>query len=820
MIANTWSIIAKELALNAGNFLKTTSSSQLLGSGAILMGSQAFSVNNYLRDDNMIDAINAHLDAGSTIKEIAKVYNDNGKLLGYVARSEKLVNGESVIADTFVDISFSNVTATQDIIDAAIPLFEGGNSKTLNAGDSYMVCKVLPQEMNNKVTGMGVTTVKAAANAIIETMHSASDATWAVVNKIDTLSISDITNALKDAGKTIGDQVISYFSADENDTSSYYDEETYDIIKNWVENIEVDSGGGNIEKIDQNETFQAGLKKVNELMPQFPTYNDWMSFNSQYITNTTQQNQFTNIYNTIFNRDDIEQKIGTRNPAIIFNTDGGGGTIDYFAQVGIINPDNQATVTATTNGSQFQCRASDYTNSATYYMSSIMGSIRNTGWLDCNDSQPLLSKSKSILSNNIYSNMFSSTSKIKLDELDDSNAEEITQENENQDEDKDNKKKIFPFFLPISNPLITSDDYIPTTNEEVIEEKVKENPNVNPVPNENEEENPNPNPITPGINDDPVDPNNDDDDGIENKVPFLPMLDFRHLANVYNPTRAEIQAVGDYLWDATHLIDILKIFQNPMDGIISLNKIFCIPTTSGTDEIYLGYLPTGVTSKIVVSQLTVVNCGSVYIPEDKYNALDYSPYTSVEIYLPFIGFKTLNAYEVVGRTVNVTYRIDVFTGACIAQITVNNGEHFNAVMYEFSGNCAIQIPLTSSNLVQYLANFTGNIISQNVSNSNLLHKTSNIVNSVIHDSVHIERTSNLDSNIGMLGNRKPYIVVRRFMSYDAANYNQYYGYPINKTVYLKNHTGYTKVKNIILHTSASSEEREEILRLLHDGIYI
>jgi hypothetical protein len=72
----------------------------------------------------------------------------------------------------------------------------------------------------------------------------------------------------------------------------------------------------------------------------------------------------------------------------------------------------------------------------------------------------------------------------------------------------------------------------------------------------------------------------------------------------------------------------------------------------------------------------------------------------------------------------------------------------------------------------------------------------------------------------MLGTRTPYIIITRAVSADAANYSYFYGYPANKTVYLRNCRGYVRVKNIILHTSATEAEKAEIEELLKKGIYI
>ena len=93
----------------------------------------------------------------------------------------------------------------------------------------------------------------------------------------------------------------------------------------------------------------------------------------------------------------------------------------------------------------------------------------------------------------------------------------------------------------------------------------------------------------------------------------------------------------------------------------------------------------------VLSQWNEIDFGSVNISEFWGSALDYSPNTKIHAMLPFIGSVQLNTDDVMGTTVGLVYRIDLLSGHLVAMITVND-----EVLYQFTGECAVAVPLTGS----------------------------------------------------------------------------------------------------------------------------
>ena len=415
------------------------------------------------------------------------------------------------------------------------------------------------------------------------------------------------------------------------------------------------------------------------------------------------------------------------------------------------------------------------------------------------------------------------------------------QPNQKQAQDPDPEDpNEFPIIIPdfdIPNPNVNPDpvedeDYDPDYDPEYDPDDDEDPTTPDPDPDENVEQDEdekfdNPDPDVPD-EPDPVDPNTGDD-VITPVIPPITLPDTvssNKLFTVYNPSMAQLNALGAYLWDSSLMETIKKIWQNPLDGVISLIQVYATPVTGGSSNIILGYLDSGVSAPVVSSQFVSVDCGSVTLAEKKKNATDYSPYTALSIYLPFIGITELDVDECMGATINVTYKIDVYTGTCLALVKITRAKDLKngGILYTYNGNCSQQLPLTSGDATGVLSSLIGAVGSGLAIASGgglgLVAGANLIGNSINHEMLHVSHSGNISANAGIMGDKNPYLIISRVHSYDANAYNTYYGYPANKTVYLANCNGFIKVKDVHLQTSATDIERTEIEKLLHEGIIL
>lgn len=352
-----------------------------------------------------------------------------------------------------------------------------------------------------------------------------------------------------------------------------------------------------------------------------------------------------------------------------------------------------------------------------------------------------------------------------------------------------------PTPIPSPNPTpIPSPDFEPDDDN-----------TIDPAPDPK----PDPPPVDGGTSPEPVPP-----------VIVTPIASGDHnLINVYNPTAAQIKSFGQWLWTtfSGDLLDTLsKLFNNPMDAVIGLHELYIKPDISGSNTIKCGYLDSGVNSAVVGKRYTSINCGSIVIPEYYRNYLDYAPYTQTFIYLPFIGIVPVAADDIVGNAVSIRYNVDSYTGCCIALIEVAK-KGYQSTVYQFQGNCGVEIPITSgyqSALVGSMLGVAGTAIGGSAGAILGAAGRAGSVNSV-------QRSGSFGASYGAMGAKKPYIIVKRPVQKVITNYNDLYGYPAHKYVSVGNCKGYLRCREVDVKSStATNEEKAMIENLLKTGVYV
>lgn len=202
--------------------------------------------------------------------------------------------------------------------------------------------------------------------------------------------------------------------------------------------------------------------------------------------------------------------------------------------------------------------------------------------------------------------------------------------------------------------------------------------------------------LPPGTFDDTSDPIPD------SSLPSISAAD-TGFTRIYNPTLSQVQALARYLWTDVSILDtiwnhIKQFFEDPMQAIIGFNLVPCRVPDGGTRSFALMYIDTGVQMTAAANQFVDVDCGTLELQRYYGSALDQNPYTKVSCYLPYIGTVHLNTDEVMGTTLHVKYRIDIVSGSCVAKILVDG-----SVLYQYSGHCAINIPISAADFSSYVS---------------------------------------------------------------------------------------------------------------------
>lgn len=295
----------------------------------------------------------------------------------------------------------------------------------------------------------------------------------------------------------------------------------------------------------------------------------------------------------------------------------------------------------------------------------------------------------------------------------------------------------------------------------------------------------------------------------------VPVGDAQALFTVYNPTQAQINSFGAWLWSSSFIDNLIKVIENPIDCIISLKKIFITPDTSGAANIYCGHLNSGISANLVSAQYKEIDLGSIDIPLHFYDATDFEPYTSISCYLPFIGMVELSAHDCVEATMSIKYVVDCYNGDFTANIELSKDD-FEGVTYVYTGSCAVEYPITGSNHAALALGAAVTAVTSVMTGGLSLAALAGL-GTQLGGKQSIN--GQMSGNAGACGNKTPYVIIKRTIPKPASNFSKYRGFGASKLVNIGNLSGYTRVKAIITDgiEGANDSEIQEIESILKDG---
>lgn len=317
-------------------------------------------------------------------------------------------------------------------------------------------------------------------------------------------------------------------------------------------------------------------------------------------------------------------------------------------------------------------------------------------------------------------------------------------------------------------------------------------------------------------------------------IPDLPTVGASDFVTIYNPTSQNLNDLSDFLWSADNIFDLdnyKKLYADPMECLIGLAVLPCIPSSSGVKNIRFGNIDTGVNCTFLTSQWAKVDCGSVNIKTVANSFMDYSPHVKLQLFLPFIGFQSLDPDDVMGASLKVVYHVDILSGDCVAFLRHSS----RGVIYSYAGNCLANIPMTASsyggalkNYYQQLANVFPGMIQGGASGGAAGAAAAGIGGLVgaaesiaFNTRPTYQRSGNMSGSAGIMGVKKPFIVIER-PNISVPDYVQRYaGLSANVTMKLGSLHGFTTCDYVHIEgLHATEAELNEIESLLHSGVIL
>lgn len=328
---------------------------------------------------------------------------------------------------------------------------------------------------------------------------------------------------------------------------------------------------------------------------------------------------------------------------------------------------------------------------------------------------------------------------------------------------------------------------------------------------------------------DDIDPNNYVDETPLEK-PGLTAL------GVFNRTFAmnytNLSAFADWVWNADdnifdQIVEGLKMLgENPLNGVIDVRlypfDVGQLINSGGAEYIKLGRITSDVQGiKVSGTDNAIINLGSCTFTKHFKSYLDYSPYTEARLFIPYCGVIPIDTVEFMGHELSAKMIVDLVTGACTVLLYKDQ-----IITYTAQGVCGVSIPFTGTDSAAYAQSVLGSVFNSGVSLvgaktiSGALDSVGGIMQGLATPTQYVQGGSPSPS----CGNWAPqyaYLIIDRPKPIPPDDYGHCVGYACEIYDNLNNFSGFTVVDNPDLSGIGATEtEKEEIKRLLQEGVYL
>lgn len=185
-------------------------------------------------------------------------------------------------------------------------------------------------------------------------------------------------------------------------------------------------------------------------------------------------------------------------------------------------------------------------------------------------------------------------------------------------------------------------------------------------------------------------------------------------------TPAEFEQFVKILWTPVvkSLSDTLSVYfnQQPLtDAVINMYYVpfdlktqfdFSGTKTAQRNDLTLAWSETPFSASLQVANITreLMGGGELDLNEYYGSFLDYSPYTSVDIWLPYIGYKPLDVDKVMGKKITLKWFVDIVNGGLTCVIFAN-GQPINT----YTGQIGIDLAITGRDYATKIRRVVDNI---------------------------------------------------------------------------------------------------------------
>ena len=307
----------------------------------------------------------------------------------------------------------------------------------------------------------------------------------------------------------------------------------------------------------------------------------------------------------------------------------------------------------------------------------------------------------------------------------------------------------------------------------------------------------------------------------------------------YALSEIELKSFANELWTADEnkfnqiIQGLMLMGENPMDGIISLQlypfSLINLSSLATTQPIQIGRTQLNTTASKIKGLNAIIDLGSINLRNYFDSFLDYEPYSTATLYIPYCGSIQLSLNDTIGKTISVKLIVDYNSGICTAvvfsdgiPIVYKNGVIGQQISVTGTDNATMASNAISSSL--NMLNSATNFIAGGKDVSSTIQNSANLLASSFDYSAMrtIYQTQGANSSqINMYQPQKPHIIIN-LAEFDVADdFGKYHGFRCDFYDFINSLNGYVETDTPILtNINATEDEKNIIIELMRGGFYV
>ena len=261
----------------------------------------------------------------------------------------------------------------------------------------------------------------------------------------------------------------------------------------------------------------------------------------------------------------------------------------------------------------------------------------------------------------------------------------------------------------------------------------------------------------------------------DNYVATLPVETIGGFCNLYKVTEKELSQLSKVRFQKDTTSNTVVDYGSSITQLYILPLNLPAEIIGDKSNIILGSFDSQVESTLLNNYTVDYDMGAITVPAKYNNAYDFIN-TTCTLRVPFFNAVALDPENVVGHTINIKFTLDLYSG----NVTMNVVSDFTGgIIYSATANIVTQIPFIQKQ------------------NNSVVNQLSNVFKYVI---------------------ATPVIEVVRNIPYQADNST--FGRETVQVAKLNTVHGYCEVDNVNLVTLATNDEKDSIISLLKEGVFI